>query len=56
MQERKGKLIPGTPDADRRQRRQEMRRIAKDEERLAAELWRLTREDARIGFEASNQD
>lgn len=46
---------PGATEADRRDRRQEVRRIVKDEERLAVELWRLTREDARIGFEASNQ-
>lgn len=33
----------------------ELRRIVKDEETAAVELYRLCREDSRIGFEASNQ-
>jgi hypothetical protein len=36
-------------------RRDEMLRILDDEARLARELFDLTREDSRIGFEASNQ-
>ena len=45
---------PLSPD-DRRRHSGELQRLARDELALAAELYRLTLQDSRIGFEASNQ-
>jgi hypothetical protein len=40
---------------EQRRQTEEIKRIARDELPLAAELYRLTCLDSRIGFEASNQ-
>jgi hypothetical protein len=40
---------------EQRRQTEEIKRIARDELPLAAELYRLTCQDSRIGFEASNQ-